>query len=51
MFSGKRNALRNSAAWRIAAWPAVAFAVGVALALSTCTYLSRGTFARAATPG
>src|SRR5271165_4056390 len=34
MFSGKRNALRNSAAWRIAAWPAVAFAVGVALALS-----------------
>src|SRR5271165_1656648 len=35
MFSGKRNALRNSAAWRIAAWPAVAFAVGVALALST----------------
>ena len=35
MFLGKRNALRNSAAWRIAAWPAVAFAVGVALALST----------------
>ena len=35
MFSGKRNALRNSAAWRIAAWPAVAFAVGVALALAT----------------
>ena len=34
MFLGKRNALRNSAAWRIAAWPAVAFAVGVALALS-----------------
>ena len=34
MFSGKRNALRNSAAWRIAAWPAVAFAAGVALALS-----------------
>src|SRR5208337_3142253 len=34
MFSGKRNALRDSAAWRIAAWPAVAFAVGVALALS-----------------
>ena len=35
MLSGKRNALRNSAAWRIAAWPAVAFAVGVALALAT----------------
>src|SRR5271169_1125617 len=35
MFSGKRNALRSSAAWRIAAWPAVAFAVGVALALAT----------------
>ena len=34
MFSGKRNALRTSAAWRIAAWPTVAFAVGVALALS-----------------
>ena len=35
MFSGKRDALRNSAAWRIAAWPAAAFAVGVALALAT----------------
>jgi signal transduction histidine kinase len=35
MFSGKRDALRNSAAWRIAAWPAIAFAAGVALALAT----------------
>ena len=35
MFSGKRNVVRDSAAWRIAAWPAVAFAVGVALALAT----------------
>src|SRR5271169_58336 len=35
MSSGKHNALRSSAAWRIAAWPAVAFAVGVALALAT----------------
>src|SRR5271157_192885 len=34
MFSGNRNALRNSAAWRIAVWPAVALAVGMALTLA-----------------
>jgi signal transduction histidine kinase len=47
MFSEKRKALGTSAAWRIAAWPAVAFAAGVALALTIMYFfIARDTRAR-----